>query len=192
MCNINFQVHVAKIFGKNILLFVGAVNVSSTLKLVPELLKWYREIKSKDENFEIIYLSRDQDIATFQSVFQKMPWLTFPCKSDQKLCAMFDGVLDDLSNDSCYLVAVGKDGRVASTDAATHLRRRGIGAFPFKDADLLEDVKVQLAKRLVWEVTDKVGRSYSPNFDDPNLCPRYTNRFVEWVESRCVFLKKFK
>lgn len=167
------QVNVAKVGGKNILLFVGSDVVSSTLSLLPDLIRWYKEIRNKDDKFEVIYLSRDQDEAMFNVVFQKMPWLAFPFRSKQRPSDMVNEVTANFSS-CCYLIALGPDGRIVTKDAAKHLRSRGADAYPFRDADLLEDVTLELARRLVWTVTDKKGQEYIP--PTTNTYPKYCRR----------------
>lgn len=172
------------------MLFVGAVTASVTLNFLPQLVTWYKEIKERDDNFDVIYISRDKDEDTFYDVFRKMPWLTFPygLHYDYRPTAILDDV-DEMYNyfDSCYLFAFGEDGRVVSKDAARHLRSKGADAYPFEnDDELLDDVKLQLAERFVWGDKDKDGRSFSVPCSCPHPLPRYSRRYVDWQESEYV------
>lgn len=154
------------------MLFVGSDEVSLTLGFLPDLIRWYEEIKDKDDKFEIIYLSRDKDESSFNVVFQKMPWLAFPFKSDHRPSDILNEAIW-ISMNCCRLVALGRDARIVTTEAAKHLRSRGTDAYPFSDDDLLEDMALATAERLVWTVTDNKGNEYIPSYN-PSMYPVYS------------------
>ena len=49
---------------------------------LPELIKLYEKANEKEKQFEIIYVSSDNDEEEFNECYNKMPWLAIPYESD--------------------------------------------------------------------------------------------------------------
>lgn len=61
-------------------------------KFTPILSDIYNKLKELNKSIEIIFISSDKEIESFNSYYAKMPWLTIPYENrnqKNKLCEMF-------------------------------------------------------------------------------------------------------
>ncbi|KAJ8569791.1 hypothetical protein K7X08_006368 [Anisodus acutangulus] len=78
------EVPVSKLMGSNILLYFAASWSLPSREFLPKLVTAYQEIKKKDANFEVIFISSDQDEPSFNNIFSSMPWLALPFDDEKK------------------------------------------------------------------------------------------------------------
>ncbi|KAK4376870.1 hypothetical protein RND71_003166 [Anisodus tanguticus] len=82
--NGGLKVPVSKLMGSNILLYFAASWSLPSREFLPKLVTAYQEIKKKDTNFEVIFISSDQDEPSFNNIFSSMPWLALPFDDERK------------------------------------------------------------------------------------------------------------
>jgi thiol-disulfide isomerase/thioredoxin len=64
--------------GKSIGLFFSANWCPTCREFTPDLIKTYEKVKKENEEFEIVFVSRDFDEQSFADYFGEMPWLALP------------------------------------------------------------------------------------------------------------------
>ncbi|CAF1079174.1 unnamed protein product [Adineta steineri] len=69
--------------GKTIGLYFSAHWCPPCRAFTPKLVEFYKTHR-KDKNFEIIYISSDQDERTFDDYYKEMPWLKMDFKERKK------------------------------------------------------------------------------------------------------------
>lgn len=72
------RVPVSSLVGKTIGLYFSAGWCVPCLNFTPKLISIYQKIKNIVEEFEIVLVSSDRDMACFESYFGGMPWLALP------------------------------------------------------------------------------------------------------------------
>lgn len=72
-------VGVSTLNGKFVALYFGGSWCPACIHYYPKLIKAYNEVKALGhDNFEIVYVSGDQDEIAFKNYFAKHPWLALP------------------------------------------------------------------------------------------------------------------
>lgn len=66
--------------GKVVGLYFSAHWCPPCRAFTPQLVQWYHNVKkgSNGENFDIVFLSSDRDLAQFKEYFREMPWYAVP------------------------------------------------------------------------------------------------------------------
>ncbi|ONK61144.1 uncharacterized protein A4U43_C08F26690 [Asparagus officinalis] len=128
------RVPVSELVGKNILLYFSALWCPPCRAFLPTLTDVYNKIKAKDPNFELVFISSDQDQKSFDDYYASMPWLAIPFGDDRKesLCKTFKvyGIPS--------LVAIGPTGKTVTTEARDLIMEHGAEAYPFTEEHLKE------------------------------------------------------
>lgn len=123
------KVPVSKLVGKTILLYFSAEWCPPCRAFLPKLIETYHEIKAKDADFEVIFVSSDRDQATFDKFFATMPWLALPLGDKRKpvlqRCFKIKGIP--------AVVAIGPSGKMLSTQARQYIQAHGASAYPFTE-----------------------------------------------------------
>lgn len=98
----------------------------------PKLVQVYKSLKEKGENFEIVYVSSENDKEAFEKEFIKMPWLAIPYgdKSLKKLPVYFK--LNSLPT----LLILGPEGKTLCHNVRDYVTEFGIQAYPFSPEKL--------------------------------------------------------
>lgn len=103
-------------------------------------------LTEKDEDFEIVFVSTDNDHASFDSYFSNMPWLTLPFGDQiiKKLTKYFD-----VKGIPC-LVILDPDGKTITKQGRYLINLYQENAYPFTEAkqELLEREMSEKAKDL--------------------------------------------
>lgn len=132
--HLSLQIPVSDLIGKNILLYFSAHWYPPCRAFLPKLIEAYHEIKAKDDAFEVVFISSDNDQNSFNEFFSKMPWLAIPFgdKRKESLNRIFKvrGIP--------MLVAIGPTGKTVTTEARELIRNHGSKAYPFTDKRLKE------------------------------------------------------
>ena len=94
-------------------------------QFTPMLVQTYKDIVGADKNFEIVFVSSDQDQKAFEGYWKDHPWLTVPFDSQtrQTLAEKF-GV-----RGIPMFVIVGADGKVITTKGREHVSQHKAAAF---------------------------------------------------------------
>ncbi|KAF3431258.1 hypothetical protein FNV43_RR25988 [Rhamnella rubrinervis] len=136
------QVPVCELEGKTVGIYFSMTCYSVSREFTPVLVEFYKKLKEKGHDFEIVLVSLDQDEERFKQGFETMPWLALPFndKSNGKLARCFE--LRTLPT----LVLIGPDGRTLNSNVAELIEEHGIGAYPFTPAKLVELAEIEKAK----------------------------------------------
>jgi len=71
------EVDVSSLNGKHVLLYFSAHWCPPCRQFTPVLANWYKK-HSAPKNFEIIFVSSDKDVASFDEYYGEHPWLALP------------------------------------------------------------------------------------------------------------------
>ncbi|CAK7346124.1 unnamed protein product [Dovyalis caffra] len=106
------------------------------------LIGAYQELKSNGSNFEIVFVSSDENLDAFNNYRANMPWLSIPfsdLETKKALTSKFD-----IEAIPCLVILQPKDNKdePALHDGVEMLYRFGIQAFPFTK-ERLEELKLE-------------------------------------------------
>ncbi|KAK9751043.1 hypothetical protein RND81_02G237600 [Saponaria officinalis] len=135
------KVSLTKLVGKNILLFFSAHWCPPCRAFVPKLAEAYKQIKAKDDAFEIIYISNDKDQNSFEEFFAMMPWLALPFDDERE--AYLSRKFRVFGKPK--LVAIGPNGKTVSTEARELIIVHGPKAYPFT-YERINEIESELEK----------------------------------------------
>ena len=112
------------------------------VEFITKLVEFYKKLKGKGENFEIVVISLDDEEEGFKRGFETMPWLALPFKdkSCDKLVRYFE--LRALPT----LVVIGEDGKTLNPNVAELIEEHGAEAYPFTAEKLVELAEIEKAK----------------------------------------------
>lgn len=79
----------------------------------PKLVQTYNKIKAAGKDFEIIFASSDNDLASFTEYFHEMPWLAFP-HGDKRISELSD--LYDVEGIPYLVILDPSTGKVITTN----------------------------------------------------------------------------
>ncbi|OIW14340.1 hypothetical protein TanjilG_25126 [Lupinus angustifolius] len=121
------KIRVSELVGKNILLYLSALWCSDRTDFLPKLIELYHKVKAKDNAFEIIFVSEDDDQASFDEHFAEMPWLALPYGDSRK--AILNHKLKLFG--APELMAIGPNGNTVTTKVLKLLWEYGVDVYPF-------------------------------------------------------------
>lgn len=121
------QVEIDFLKGKKTGLYFSASWCGPCRRFTPKLVELYNELSSKGD-FEIVFVSADEDNEAFEGYFSKMPWLSVPFSNSE-----IRDKLDDLFKvrGIPHLVLLDQDGRVSTEDGVQIIQEYGMEAYPF-------------------------------------------------------------
>ena len=113
--------------GKNLGLYFSAAWCGPCQRFTPSLVEAYNELSSKG-NFEIIFVSADDDENSFNEYFSKMPWLAIPFSDSERRDR-----LDTLFQVSGipHLIILDSNGELSTDSGVDFVREYGAEAYPF-------------------------------------------------------------
>ncbi|XP_058090870.1 probable nucleoredoxin 2 [Magnolia sinica] len=131
------QVKVSELEGKVVGIYFSANWYPPCLNFTPVLSGIYSQLKERGAQFEIVFVSSDEDYDAFNSYRASMPWLTIPfsdLESKRALNNRFD--IEGIPS----LVVLQPDGNddMALRDGVELVYRYGVRAFPFTEERLDE------------------------------------------------------
>ncbi|KAL7149106.1 hypothetical protein ABFS83_05G017100 [Erythranthe nasuta] len=124
--------------GKIIGLYFSASWCGPCQQFTPRLVEVYNEL-AQTKNFEIIFISSDEDDESFDTYFSKMPWLAIPFSDSdtrQKLDELF-GV-----SGLPHLVILNEDGRILTSEGVRVILKNRSDGYPFT-SEHIEKLKKQ-------------------------------------------------
>ncbi|KGN52626.1 probable nucleoredoxin 1 [Cucumis sativus] len=133
------KIPVSELVGKNILLYFSAHWCPPCRAFLPKLIQAYDEIKQKDKEFEVIFISSDSDQDSFEEFFSGMPWLALPFGDERKKFLNRRFKIQGIPT----LVALNRSGCTVSTDARKLIQSHGADAYPFTE-ERLKQLEAQL------------------------------------------------
>lgn len=124
--------------GKKLGLYFSASWCGPCRGFTPTLVEAYNELSPNGE-FEVVFITADEDDEAFKSYFSKMPWLAIPFSdSDTR------NRLDELFhvNGIPHLALLDETGKVVAEDGVDIIREYGPEAFPFT-SERIQELKDQ-------------------------------------------------
>ncbi|KAF3963089.1 hypothetical protein ACB098_03G147300 [Castanea mollissima] len=132
------QVKIESLKGKKLALYFSASWCGPCRRFTPILIEVYNELSSKGD-FEVIFVSGDEDEESFKGYFSKMPWLAIPF-SDSETRDRLDELFQVRGIPHC--VILDEDGKVVSDNGVEIIREYGTEAYPFTQQKI-KDLKDQ-------------------------------------------------
>ncbi|XP_073219884.1 probable nucleoredoxin 1 [Cicer arietinum] len=132
------QVKIDSLKGKKLGLYFSASWCGPCRGFTPTLVEAYNELSPNGE-FEVVFITADEDDEAFKSYFSKMPWLAIPFSdSDTR------NRLDELFhvNGIPHLALLDETGKVVAEDGVDIIREYGPEAFPFT-SERIQELKDQ-------------------------------------------------
>ncbi|KAG6502270.1 hypothetical protein ZIOFF_042159 [Zingiber officinale] len=133
------KVPIKELVGKTILLY-SACSDPHCRDYLPKLIEEYHEIKNVDSDFEMIFISSDEDQDSFQIFFSRMPWLALPFGDERK--KYLNRIFKFHPRGQCFpgltLVVIGPTGRTVTKEARELLMIHGTDAYPFTEEKIKE------------------------------------------------------
>ncbi|KAH8509640.1 hypothetical protein Peur_051434 [Populus x canadensis] len=137
------QVKVSDLEGKVLGLYFSANWYAPCRSFTSQvLIGAYQDLKSNGSNFEIVFVSSDEDLDAFNNYRANMPWLSIPfsdLETKKALNSKFD-----VEAIPCLVILHPKDNKDEATlhDGVELLHRFGVQAFPFTK-ERLEELKLE-------------------------------------------------
>lgn len=137
------QVEIEMLRGKNLGLYFSAAWCGPCQRFTPSLVEAYNELSSKG-NFEIIFVSADDDEKSFNEYFSKMPWLAVPFSDLERRDR-----LDDLFKvrGIPHLIILDKDGKLSTDNGVDFVREYGAEGYPFTPDKIAQLVRQEAVAR---------------------------------------------
>ncbi|KDP26595.1 hypothetical protein JCGZ_17753 [Jatropha curcas] len=133
---------ISELEGKTVGLFFSLASYKSCVDFTQKLVEVYGKLKEKGENFEVVFISLDDDEETFQQSLGGMPWLSLPFKDKccEKLVRYFE--LSTVPT----LVVIGPDGKTLHSNVAEAIEEHGVQAYPFTPERFAELAEIEKAR----------------------------------------------
>jgi len=145
------QVPISSLVGKTVGLYFSAHRCLPCTKFTSKLVSIYSNLREKNEDFEIVFVSLDRDKDGYLQCYSDMPWLALPYDAEfsKSLSWYFD--IQGIPT----LVIIGPDGRTVTREGRNLINLHLEMAFPFTEAQL----------RLLQEKMDEEAKSYPSSFN---------------------------
>ncbi|KAF9683182.1 hypothetical protein SADUNF_Sadunf05G0185800 [Salix dunnii] len=137
------QVKVSDLEGKVLGLYFSANWYAPCRSFTTQvLIGAYQDLKSNGSNFEIVFVSSDEDLDAFNTYRANMPWLSIPFSDLETKKALNNKF--DVEAIPCLVILQPKDSKDEATlhDGVELLDRFGVQAFPFTK-ERLEELKLE-------------------------------------------------
>ncbi|KAG8383174.1 hypothetical protein BUALT_Bualt05G0157200 [Buddleja alternifolia] len=121
------QVQVDSLRGKIVGLYFSASWCGPCQRFTPKLVEVYNELLQLSE-FEIVFLSADEDNEAFDAYFSKMPWVAVPF-SDAETRERLDETFK--VNGIPHLVLLDENGKILTDEGVVVIREYGAEGYPF-------------------------------------------------------------
>ncbi|KAK6252533.1 hypothetical protein QUC31_014253 [Theobroma cacao] len=128
------RVKIDSLNGTKLGLYFSASWCGPCRRFTPNLMEVYSELSPKGD-FEIIFVSGDQDEESFNGYFSKMPWLAIPF-SDSETRSRLDELFKVMGIP--HLVLLGENGKVLTDDGVGIIQEYGVEGYPFNPEKIQE------------------------------------------------------
>jgi nucleoredoxin len=123
-------VKVSDLEGKVIGLYFSANWYPPCRNFTPVLVEFYEQLKTSGSNFEIVYVSSDEDLDAFNNYHGSMPWLAIPFSDLETKKALNKKF--DIEGIPCLVILQPNNNKDdALHDGVELIYRYGVRAFPF-------------------------------------------------------------
>ncbi|GAB2297385.1 hypothetical protein Dimus_031492 [Dionaea muscipula] len=122
------QVKIKDLAGKNVGLYFSASWCPPCRGFTPILSDVYNQLSSSKGDFEVVFVSSDNEEDAFDGYFSKMPWLAVPFsdhETNARLSELFE--VTGIPN----LVIIDASGKISSSEGVKLVRKFGAEAYPF-------------------------------------------------------------
>ncbi|XP_050267750.1 probable nucleoredoxin 2 isoform X1 [Quercus robur] len=168
------QVKVSDLEGKVIGLYFSANWYPPCRNFTPVLVDMYEQLKTNGSNFEIVYVSSDEDLNAFNNYHALMPWLAIPfsdLETKKALNRKFD-----IEGIPCLVILQPNSNK---DDATLHegvelVYRYGVRAFPFTKErleNLLEEEREKHERQTLTNLITNHDRDYLLGHPSPKQVP---------------------
>lgn len=123
----NLQVKIDSLKGKKVALYFSALWCGPCQRFTPTLAEVYSKLFPKGD-FEVIFVSGDEDEGSFNGYFSKMPWLAIPF-SDSETRDHLDELFKVMGIP--HLVILDENGKVLTDGGVEIVREYGVEGYPF-------------------------------------------------------------
>ncbi|RWR79473.1 LOW QUALITY PROTEIN: putative nucleoredoxin 1 [Cinnamomum micranthum f. kanehirae] len=134
------KVLVSEIQGKMVALYFCFSAIKHCQEFTSKLVEMYKELKDKEEKFEVVLISLDNDEQSYKEILKSIPFL--PCHSRIRYLARYFELRRIPT-----LVIIGSDGKTVNSNVAELVEEHGIQAYPFTPEKLEEIAEIE-RKRL--------------------------------------------
>lgn len=132
-CHI-LQVKIDSLKGKKLALYFSASWCGPCQRFTPTLVEAYNELAPKGD-FEVVFISADEDDESFKQYFSKMPWLAIPF-SDSETRDRLDELFK--VQGIPHLVILDENGKVSCESGVEIIREYGVEGYPFTPEKIKE------------------------------------------------------
>lgn len=126
--NTGDQVKIETVKGKKVGLYFSASWCGPCQRFTPSLVEAYNDLSSQRDDFELIFISGDEDDESFNDYFSKMPWLAIPF-ADSETRDRLDELFE--VRGIPYLVILDDQGKVLTDVGVEIIREYGVESYPF-------------------------------------------------------------
>ncbi|GLJ16450.1 hypothetical protein SUGI_0279920 [Cryptomeria japonica] len=138
------EVKVAELEGKIVGLYFAAHWYHQCVTFTPVLADIYKQLKERGAEFEIVFISSDEDRVSFEEYHRTMPWLAVPY-SDLKTKKLLNKTFEIEAIPRLIILDV--QGKTMQTETVELIYKYGVQAFPFTPERLAELELEERAKR---------------------------------------------
>ena len=181
------QVKICDLDGKVIGLYFGANWYPPCWNFTQALDGVYEQLKSSGCNFEIVYVSSDEDADAFNDYHARMPWLAIPfsdLETKKALNRKFD-----VEGIPCLVILQPNDNKDDATlrDGVELIYRYGVRAFPFTKERLQrlqEEEREKHEKQTLISLLTNHDKDYLLGHPRPRQVSRYNytlNSRLRWL-----------
>ncbi|KAF2286668.1 hypothetical protein GH714_023413 [Hevea brasiliensis] len=128
------QVKIDSLKGKKLALYFSASWCGPCQQFTPTLVEAYNELAPKCD-FEIVFISADEDDESFKNYFLKMPWLAIPF-SDSEIRDHLDELFK--VQGIPHLVILDESGKVSCESGVEIIQEYGVEGYPFTPEKIKE------------------------------------------------------
>ncbi|KAF2292754.1 hypothetical protein GH714_027866 [Hevea brasiliensis] len=128
------HVKIDSLKGKKLGLYFSASWCGPCQRFTPILVEAYNELAPKGD-FEIVFISADEDDESFKTYFSKMPWLAIPF-SDSEIRNRLDELFK-VQGIPC-LVILDENGKASCESGVEIIREYGVEGYPFTPEKIKE------------------------------------------------------
>ncbi|CAN8241008.1 unnamed protein product [Cochlearia groenlandica] len=152
------KVLVSDLVGKNILIYFSAHWCPPCRAFTPKLVEIYKQIKERDAEFELIFISSDRDQESFDEYYSQMPWLALPFGDSRKTSLARTFKVGGIP----LLAAIGPTGKTVTKEARDLVGAHGADAYPFTEERLkeIEAKYKEMAKEWPTKVKDALHEEH--------------------------------
>ncbi|PIA57908.1 hypothetical protein AQUCO_00500075v1 [Aquilegia coerulea] len=126
------QVPISQLVGKTVGLYFSALWCPPCVKFTPRLVTVYQQLKEKNEDFEIVFISIDRDETGYVECYQSMPWLSLPYGDETAKTLLRYFHVQGIPT----LIIIGPDGKTVTREGRNLINLHLEMAYPFTEAQL--------------------------------------------------------